>query len=31
MLGQLQEAGNVTLAHYLDFLGGAGMIAGLSS
>ncbi len=31
MLGQLQEAGNtVTLAHYLELLGGAGMIAGIS-
>ena len=31
MLGQLQEAGNtVTLAHYLDLLRGAGMVAGLS-
>ncbi len=30
MLRQLQEAGNtVTLAHYLDLLGGAGLIAGL--
>ncbi|HPK70699.1 MAG TPA: DUF4143 domain-containing protein, partial [Vicinamibacterales bacterium] len=30
MLGQLQDAGNtVTLAHYLDLLGGAGMLAGL--
>lgn len=31
MLGQLQDAGNTTtLAHYLDLLAGAGMIAGLS-
>lgn len=31
MLGQLQEAGNtVTLAHYLDLLKGAGLLAGLS-
>lgn len=31
MLGQLQEAGNtVTLAHYLDLLRGAGLLAGLS-
>jgi predicted AAA+ superfamily ATPase len=31
MLGQLQDAGNtVTLAHYLDLLHGAGMLAGLS-
>lgn len=30
MLGQLQDAGNVTtLAHYLDLLAGAGMIVGL--
>ena len=30
MLGQLQDAGNTTtLAHYLDLLAGAGMIAGL--
>ena len=30
MLGQLQEAGNTTtLAHYLDLLGGAGMLTGL--
>lgn len=30
MLGQLQDAGNVTtLAHYLDLLAGAGMITGL--
>jgi predicted AAA+ superfamily ATPase len=30
MLGQLQDAGNtVTLAHYLDLLGGAGMVTGL--
>jgi len=30
MLGQLQEAGNsTTLAHYLDLLAGAGMLAGL--
>ena len=30
MLGQLQEAGNTTtLAHYLDLLAGAGMVAGL--
>ena len=30
MLGQLTDAGNtVTLAHYLDLLGGAGMVAGL--
>lgn len=30
MLGQLQDAGNtVTLAHYLELLRGAGMIAGL--
>jgi hypothetical protein len=31
MLGQLQDAGNtVTLAHYLDLLGGAGLVAGLT-
>ena len=31
MLGQLQDAGNtVTLAHYLDLLNGAGLLAGLS-
>jgi len=31
MLGQLTDAGNtVTLAHYLDLLRGAGMVAGLS-
>lgn len=31
MLGQLQDAGNtVTLAHYLQLLRGAGMVAGLS-
>jgi predicted AAA+ superfamily ATPase len=31
MLGQLQDAGNtVTLAHYLELLHGAGMVAGLS-
>src|SRR5205823_12952330 len=31
MLGQLQDAGNTTtLAHYLDLLGGAGMVTGLS-
>lgn len=31
MLGQLQDAGNtVTLAHYLELLRGAGMIAGLA-
>jgi hypothetical protein len=31
MLGQLQGAGNtVTLAHYLELLSGAGMVAGLS-
>jgi hypothetical protein len=31
MLGQLMDAGNtVTLAHYLDLLQGAGMVAGLS-
>lgn len=30
MLGQLQDAGNTTtLAHYLDLLGGAGLISGL--
>lgn len=30
MLGQLQDAGNtVTLAHYLDLLKGAGLVAGL--
>ena len=30
MLGQLQDAGNTTtLAHYLDLLGGAGLLAGL--
>jgi predicted AAA+ superfamily ATPase len=30
MLGQLQEAGNTTtLAHYLDLLGGAGLLVGL--
>jgi len=30
MLGQLQEAGNTTtLAHYLELLSGAGMVAGL--
>ena len=30
MLGQLQDAGNTTtLAHYLDFLAGAGMLVGL--
>jgi hypothetical protein len=30
MLGQLQEAGNTTtLAHYLELLAGAGMVAGL--
>ena len=30
MVGQLQDAGNTTtLAHYLDLLGGAGMLAGL--
>ncbi len=30
MLGQLHEAGNTTtLAHYLDLLGGAGMLTGL--
>ncbi len=31
MLGQLHDAGNTTtLAHYLDLLGGAGLLAGLS-
>lgn len=31
MLGQLQDAGNTTtLAHYLDLLGAAGMVVGLS-
>ena len=31
MMGQLQDAGNtVTLAHYLDLLGSAGLIRGLS-
>jgi len=31
MLGQLQEAGNTTtLAHYLELLAGAGMLAGLA-
>lgn len=31
MLGSLTDAGNtVTLAHYLELLGGAGMVAGLS-
>jgi predicted AAA+ superfamily ATPase len=31
MLGQLQEAGNTTtLAHYLELLGGAGMLTGLA-
>ncbi len=31
MLGQLQDAGNTTtLAHYLDLLGAAGMLTGLS-
>jgi uncharacterized protein len=31
MLGQLQEAGNtITLAHYLDLLKGAGLVAGLA-
>ena len=31
MVGQLQDAGNtVTLAHYLDLLDGAGLLAGLS-
>ncbi|MGO8758338.1 MAG: ATP-binding protein [Terracidiphilus sp.] len=30
MLGQLQDAGNTTtLAHYLDLLGGAGMVCGI--
>src|ERR1043166_455764 len=30
MLGQLQDAGNATtLAHYLDLLGGAGMLTGI--
>lgn len=30
MLGQLQDAGNTTtLAHYLDLLGGAGLVTGL--
>lgn len=30
MIGQLQDAGNTTtLAHYLDLLAGAGMVAGL--
>ncbi len=30
MVGQLQDAGNTTtLAHYLDLLGGAGLLAGL--
>lgn len=30
MLGQLQDAGNATtLAHYLDLLGGAGLVCGL--
>jgi hypothetical protein len=30
MVGQLQDAGNtVTLAHYLDLLGGAGLLVGL--
>lgn len=30
MLGQLQDAGNTTtLAHYLDLLGGAGLVVGL--
>ena len=30
MLGQLQDAGNAaTLVHYLDLLGGAGLVAGL--
>ncbi len=30
MVGQLQDAGNTTtLAHYLDLLGGAGLVAGL--
>ena len=32
ILGQLQDAGNtVTLAHYLDFLGKAGMLTGLQN
>ena len=32
MLGQLQDAGNtVTLAHYLDLLGNAGMLTGLQN
>jgi predicted AAA+ superfamily ATPase len=31
MVGQLQDAGNTTtLAHYLDLLGGAGMLGGLA-
>lgn len=31
MLGQLQDAGNtITLAHYLDLLKGAGLVAGLT-
>jgi predicted AAA+ superfamily ATPase len=31
MLGQLQDAGNTTtLAHYLDLLGGAGLLTGLA-
>ena len=31
MLGQLQDAGNTTtLAHYLELLGGAGMLTGIS-
>ncbi len=31
MLGQLHDAGNpTTLAHYLELLGGAGLLAGLS-
>lgn len=31
MVGQLQDAGNTTtLAHYLDLLGGAGMLVGLA-
>ena len=31
MIGQLHDAGNVTtLAHYLDLLAGAGMVAGIS-
>ena len=30
MLGQLHDAGNATtLAHYLDLLGGAGLVVGL--